>query len=289
MKLKILHKGHNMEKYIDLHTHSTCSDGTLTPEEVVKEAKNAGLTAIALTDHDTIDGLSEAIEAGKKYGIEVITGIEFSVSADTEMHLLGLNFNLDCPEITDILDEMIIQREKRNVKVVKLLSDIGINITLEDIARESTSKVTGRSQIAKAMLKKGYVSGIKEAFDKYLSFGRPAFVERASLTPEDAIRIIKKSGGRAFLAHLNQTEKTDNELYSILSHLKECGLDGIEGYYTEYTDDMNMRYRKMAQDLGLMLSGGSDFHGANKDGYNIGTGKGNLRIPHELLEKIKKR
>ena len=278
-----------MEKFIDLHTHSTCSDGTLTPEEVVNEAKNAGLTAIALTDHDTIDGLSEAIEAGKKYGIEVITGIEFSVSADTEMHLLGLDFNLDCPEITGILDEMIIQREKRNVKVVKLLSDIGIDITLEDIARESTSKVTGRSQIAKAMLRKGYVSGIKEAFDKYLSFGRPAFVERSSLTPEDAIRIIKKSGGKSFLAHLNQTEKTDKELYDILSHLKNCGLDGIEGYYTEYTADMNIRYRKIAEDLGLMLSGGSDFHGANKDGYNIGTGKGNLRIPYELLIKIKGR
>ena len=140
MKLKILHKGHNMEKFIDLHTHSTCSDGTLSPEDVVKAAKEAGLTAIALTDHDTIDGISEAIEAGKKYGIEVITGIEFSVSSDTEMHLLGLDFNLDCPEITGILDEMIIQREMRNVKVVKLLSDIGIDITLDDIARESKQK-----------------------------------------------------------------------------------------------------------------------------------------------------
>ena len=276
-----------MNKYIDLHTHSTCSDGTLTPAEVVLEAKKAGLAAIALTDHDTVDGLTEAIEAGKKYGIEVITGIEFSVTSDTEMHLLGLNFNLDCPDIKNILSEMIIQRDLRNYKVIELLEKCGIYITIDNILAESTSPVTGRSQIAKAMLRKGYVSTIKEAFDKYLSFGKPAFVERKSLTPEKAISLIKLSGGKSFLAHLNQTEKTDEELYEILTHLKECGLDGIEGYYTEYTDDMNIRYRKMAEDIGLHLSGGSDFHGENKDGYAIGIGKGNLRIPYELLENIR--
>lgn len=276
-----------MNKYIDLHTHSTCSDGTLTPTEVVKLAKEKGLSAIALTDHDTIDGLTGAIEAGKKYGIEVITGIEFSVASDTEMHLLGLDFDIECPEITSILDEMIIQRDKRNLKVIELLENIGIYITIDDILAEATSKVTGRSQIAKAMLKKGYVSSIKEAFDKYLSFGKPAFVPRNTLSPEDAIRIIKNSNGKSFLAHLNQIGKSDEELYEILKHLKEAGLDGIEGYYTEYTDDMNRRYRKMADDLGLLLSGGSDFHGTNKDNYNLGTGKGNLRIPYEVLEKIK--
>ena len=276
-----------MNKYIDLHTHSTCSDGTLTPSEVIKLAKEKGLSAIALTDHDTVDGLSEAIATGKEIGIEVITGIEFSVAADTEMHLLGLDFNIDCPAITEILDEMIIQRDLRNYKVIELLGKLGIRITIDDILAESTSKVTGRSQIAKAMLKKGYVSSIKEAFDKYLSFGKPAFVERSTLSPEDAIRIIHESGGKAFLAHLNQTGKTDEELYELLTHLKKCGLDGIEGYYTEYTEDMNFRYRKMAEDIGLMLSGGSDFHGTNKDGYEIGTGKGNLRIPYGLLEKIR--
>ena len=276
-----------MNKYIDLHTHSTCSDGTLTPSAVVKLAKEKGLSAIALTDHDTIDGLHEAIDAGRKYGIEVITGIEFSVVADTEMHLLGLNFNIDCHAITNILDEMIIQREKRNHIVIELLKNIGIDITIDDILAEATSRVTGRSQIAKAMLKKGYVSSIKEAFDKYLSFGKPAFAERSTLTPEVAIEIIHKSSGKAFLAHLNQTGKSDEELYELLTHLKKCGLDGIEGYYTEYTENMNIRYRKMAEDLGLLLSGGSDFHGTNKDGYELGTGKGNLKIPYEILEKIK--
>ncbi len=276
-----------MNGYIDLHTHSTCSDGTFTPTEVVKEAAKAGLRAIALTDHDTVDGLEEAVEAGKKYGLEVITGIEFSVASDTEMHLLGLNFSLNCPEIKNILDEMIIQRDLRNYKVIDLLAELGIHITIDDILAEATSKVTGRSQIAKAMLKKGYVSTIKEAFDRYLSFGKPAFVERSTLSPEKAIEIIKKSGGISSLAHLNQTGKCDEELYKILTNLKNAGLDAVEGYYTEYTEDMNLRYRKMAADIGLKLTGGSDFHGSNKDGYNIGTGKGNLRIPYELLKSLR--
>ncbi len=277
-----------MNKYIDLHTHSTCSDGTLSPPEVVKLAKNKGLSAVALTDHDTLDGLNEAIETGKNIGIEVITGIEFSVASDTEMHLVGLDFNIDCPAITEVLDEMIIQRDLRNYKVIDLLEKLGIHITIDDILAEATSRVTGRSQIAKAMLNKGYVTSIREAFDKYLSFGRPAFVERSTLSPEDAIEIIHKSGGKAFLAHLNQIEKSDEDLYELLTHLKKCGLDGIEGYYTEYTEDMNTRYRKMAEDIGLLLSGGSDFHGKNKDGYEIGTGNGNLRIPYDLLKKIRK-
>lgn len=276
-----------MNKYIDLHTHSTCSDGTLSPSEVVKLAKEKGLSAIALTDHDTVDGLYEAIETGRQIGIEVITGIEFSVAADTEMHLLGLDFSMDCPEIRAILDEMIIQRDKRNYKVIELLAKLGIHITIDEIHSEATSRVTGRSQIAKVMLKKGYVSSIREAFDRYLAFGRPAFVERSTLSPEDAIEIIHKSGGKAFLAHLNQTGKSDGELYEMLGRLKKCGLDGIEGYYTEYTDEMNFRYRKMAEDIGLLLSGGSDFHGTNKDGYELGSGKGNLKIPYDLLSKIR--
>lgn len=275
-----------MNKYIDLHAHSTCSDGSMTPTEVVKLAKEKGLAAIALTDHDTVYGLKEAIEAGKKYGIQVITGIEFSVTDKVPMHMLGLNFSLDCPEITNTLDELVKNREIRNVRVIEKLKEIGFDVSLEEMLEFSTSNVTGRSQIARVMMKKGYVSTVKEAFEKYLGFGRPAYVKRKSLSAEKAIQIIKNSGGKAFLAHLNQTKLDDAELYALLANLKEYGLDGVEGYYTEYTDDMSFRYRKMADDLGLILSGGSDFHGTNKDGYELGTGKGNLRIPYGLLENI---
>lgn len=278
-----------MNRYIDLHTHSTCSDGTLTPDELVKKAAGIGLAAVALTDHDTIAGLPEAIAAGEKYGIEVITGIEFSVASDTELHMLGLNFSLDCPAIKAVIDKVMIEnRTVRNRTVLQKLHEIGIEISEEEVKRESTSPIIGRSQIARAMVKKGVVTSVREAFDRYLAFGKPAFVPRKSITPEKAISVIHESGGKAFLAHLNQTNKTDDELDTLLTDLKAQGLDGIEGYYTEYDEDMSRRYRKMAADLGLLLSGGSDFHGANKVNYHLGTGHGNLRIPYSLLESLKK-
>ncbi len=274
-----------MNKYIDLHTHTICSDGTLTPTELVMLAHKKGLAAVAVTDHDSVDGLEEAVSCGKKIGIKVITGIEFSVVSDTEMHLLGLGFRLPCPEITNHLSQMLAQRERRNVKVTELLDKIGIHITVDDINAEATSRVTGRSQIAKAMMKKGYVSSIQEAFDKYLSFGRPAYAERTTLKPEAAIRMIKEAGGIASLAHLNQIGKSDDELFELLKNLKEQGLDAIEGYYTQYSDEMGKKYRAYAKQLGLKLTGGSDFHGKNKENHELGTGAGNLRIPFELLEK----
>ena len=278
-----------MNRFIDLHTHSTCSDGTLTPDKLVKKAAEIGLAAVALTDHDTIAGLPKAMAAGQKYGIEVITGIEFSVTSDTELHMLGLNFSLDCPAINAVIDkDMVENRIIRNREVLKRLSEIGIDITEEEVNCEATSPIIGRSQIARVMVRKGYVSSVREAFDRYLAFGKPAFVPRKSLTPEKAISVIHESGGKAFLAHLNQTNKTDEELDTLLTELKAQGLDGIEGYYTEYDEDMSRRYRKMAADLGLLLSGGSDFHGDNKVNYNLGTGHGNLRIPYSLLESLKR-
>ena len=277
-----------MKKYIDLHTHSTASDGSFTPTEVVKAAKDAGLSAIALTDHDTIDGLAEATEAGRKYGIEVITGIEFSVTTDTAMHLLGLDFDPDSPAVRGVLDGLVESRDSRNLEVINKLQLLGLDITYDDMMEFATSRVVGKSQIARAMIKKGYCTTINEAFTKYLGKNAPAYAKRNSLSPEKAIEIIKKSGGFTSLAHLNQTKKSDEELYVLLKGLKAAGLDAVEGYYTEYTDDMNVRYRAIAAELGLKLTGGSDFHGANKDGYEIGTGKGNLRIPYELLENIRK-
>lgn len=276
-----------MNKYIDLHTHSTCSDGSLTPSELVKKTAETGLAAIALTDHDTVDGLYEAFEAGKKYGVEVISGIEFSLKTDREVHMLGLNFTPECPSIRNELEQMKINRQKRNREVLRKLNELNINITDEDVAAQSTSDIVGRSQIAKAMKLKGYVSSVQEAFDKYLSFGKPAFVKRETLSPEKTISIIKESGGKAFLAHLNQIGLPDKELFDFLKELKSYGLYGIEGYYSDYTEEMNKKYRKMAEELDLKLSGGSDFHGSNKDNYNLGTGHGNLKIPYSLLNYIR--
>lgn len=279
----------NEYKYIDLHTHSVNSDGTLTPTELIKLAKEKNLAAVALTDHDTINGLEEAFAAGKKYGVEVISGIEFSVSADVEMHLIGLDFSLDSPKITSVLDAMIKNRNTRNTKLLRILGELGMPLTEDDVLQFATSPVIGRSQVARAMVKKGYVSSIAEAFDKYLAFGRPAYLPRETLSPAEAISIIKASGGIAVLPHLNQIDKSDDELYELLKHLKSVGLDAVEGYYTEYTEGMNIKYRKMADDLGLKLSGGSDFHGENKIAHELGTGSGNLKIPYNILENLRNR
>ena len=276
-------------KYIDLHTHSVNSDGTLTPTELIKLAKEKNLAAVALTDHDTVNGLEEAFDAGKKYGVEVVSGIEFSVSADVEMHLIGLDFPLDSPKITAVLDAMIKNRNTRNTKLLRILSELGMPLTEDDVLQFATSPVIGRSQFSRAMVKKGYVSSVAEAFDKYLAFGKPAYLPRETLSPTEAIRIIRESGGIAVLPHLNQIDKTDDELYELLKLLKSVGLDAVEGYYTEYTEEMNIKYRKMADDLGLKLSGGSDFHGENKIAHDIGTGGGNLRIPYSVLENLRSR
>ena len=276
-------------KYIDLHTHSVNSDGTLTPTELIKLAKEKNLEAVALTDHDTVNGLEEAFAAGKKYGVEVVSGIEFSVSADVEMHLIGLDFPLDSPKITAVLDAMIKNRNTRNTKLLRILGELGMPLTEDDVLQFATSPVIGRSQFSRAMVKKGYVSSIAEAFDKYLAFGRPAYLPRETLSPTDAIRIIKESGGIAVLPHLNQIDKSDDELYELLKHLKSVRLDAVEGYYTEYTEEMNIKYRKMADDLGLKLSGGSDFHGENKIAHELGTGSGNLKIPYNILENLRNR
>lgn len=276
-------------KYIDLHTHSVNSDGTLTPTELIRLAKEKNLAAVALTDHDTVNGLEEAFAAGKKYGVEVVSGIEFSVSADVEMHLIGLDFSLDSPKITSVLDAMIKNRNTRNTKLLQILGELGMPLTEDDVLQFATSPVIGRSQVARAMIKNGYVSSVAEAFDKYLAFGRPAYLPRETLSPTEAIRIIKESGGIAVLPHLNQIDKSDDELYELLKHLKSVGLDAVEGYYTEYTEEMNIKYRKMADDLGLKLSGGSDFHGENKIAHDLGTGGGNLRIPYSVLENLRSR
>lgn len=277
-----------MEGFIDLHTHSTASDGTLTPYEVVKKAKEAGLTAIALTDHDTLDGLSEAIEAGRQLGIEVVTGIEFSVDGDCAIHMLGLDFNINCPKIKNELAHLLEQRNLRNMKMIEHFNDNGVNITPEDILAESTSIVVGRTQFARALIKKGYISTIPEAFEKYFYPGSPyEEIHREKITPKKAIEIIKASGGKSFVAHLHQMGKSDAELYDLLREYKSYGLDGIEGYYTEYDEDMGNRFRKMAKDLDLILSGGSDFHGNNKIGHMIGIGNGNLRIPYSILENMR--
>lgn len=270
-------------KYIDLHAHTTASDGTFTPEQLIRQAAKVGLSAVAVTDHDTVNGLAEAREAGKRYGVEVVNGIEFSVGAEIDVHLLGLDFDDDCPSITGALAGFVDYRNSRNRRIIEKLNGIGFGITYAEALEYATSAVVGRSQIARAMVRKGYVATVAEAFEKYLSPGMPGYVPRDSLTPEKAIGIIHASNGIASLAHLNQIKMPEDRKFEFLAHLAECGLDACEGYYTEYTPEQNERYREWAAKLGLKLSGGSDFHGMNKIGHYLG----NVRIPYEVLKLLR--
>lgn len=276
-------------KYIDLHTHSTRSDGSLAPSEVVAAAKEAGLSAVALSDHDTTDGIAEAMAAGEKLGIEVIPAIELSASSETETHVLGYFIDKDSPVLREKLGYIRSVRLKREEEICEKLTSLGMPVSIDEVKERSRGSIVCRVHVARVMMDHGYVSSVKEAFEKYLSSGKVAFSPTQALSDVEAVRLIKDAGGLAFVAHLNQTRRSVDSLRCFLSNLKNEGLDGIEGYYTEYTPEMQQTYQSLARELGLILSGGSDFHGSNKPHISIGTGTGGLRVPYEVLEVMKER
>lgn len=278
-----------MEKLIDLHTHSIMSDGSMTPAEVVREAKKAGLAAIALSDHDTVDGVREAVAEGKKIGVEVIPAIEFSVISKTETHILGFFIDIDSPLLSDALKSIIDTRRERNEITCRKLNELGFDVTMEEALALAPNGFIGRAHFARLLMDKGYTSSVKEGFDLYLENGKYAYCGKQSMTDEEAVRLIKNCGGLAFVAHLHLTKLGDGELLEFLARLKAAGLDGVEGYYTEYTPEMQEKYQAMASRLGLMLSGGTDFHAAMKPHISIGKGLGNLKIPYSLVEKMKEK
>ena len=278
-----------MEKLIDLHTHSIMSDGSMTPTEVVREAKKAGLAAIALSDHDTVDGVREAVAEGKKIGVEVIPAIEFSVISKTETHILGYFIDIDSPLLSEALKSIIDTRRERNEITCRKLNELGFDVTMEEALALAPNGFIGRAHFARLLMDKGYTSSVKEGFDLYLENGKYAYCGKQSMTDEEAVRLIKNCGGLAFVAHLHLTKLGDGELLEFLARLKAAGLDGVEGYYTEYTPEMQEKYQAMASRLGLMLSGGTDFHAAMKPHISIGKGLGNLKIPYSLVEKMKEK
>ena len=261
----------------------------MTPEEVVRAAADAGLSAIALSDHDTVDGIPEATLAGRRFGVEVVPAIELSSASETETHILGFFIDTGSPVLKSKLEEIRQTRIRRSEDVCRRLTEAGLPVTMEDAMRYSGGSIVCRGHIARAMMEFGYVSSVKEAFALYLSPGKIAHSRLQAMTDEEAVRLIKDAGGLAFVAHLNQTKRSLDSLREMLTRLKSAGLDGIEGYYTEYTEEMGREYRALAAELGLMLSGGSDFHGENKPHIKIGTGTGELRVPYPVLAAIKKR
>lgn len=276
-----------MEKLIDLHTHSLKSDGSMTPAEVVREAKRAGLAAIALSDHDTVDGIREAAAEGEKIGVEVIPAIEFSVQSKTETHILGYFIDIENPDLLKTLKEVVDLRIERNYVTCQRLNELGFDITIEEVRALAPNNFVGRAHFARVLMDKGYTKSVKEGFDLYMTSGKYAYCEKQRLTARDAVELIGKCGGISFLAHPHLTKLGDDELKEFLKELKGFGLSGLEGYYTDYTPEMQEKYQAMAKELGLLISGGTDFHAAMKPHISIGTGLGNMKIPYSVLEAMK--
>ena len=272
---------------IDLHTHSNCSDGSMTPSELIIHAKNSGLTAIALTDHDTTVGIKSAMEMALKVGITLIPGVEISTEAESQVHILG--YFID-PENAVLQNSFVKQQNERAInfqKYIKKLNEYGFTMTAEEVLAHAPAGYVGRAHYARVMMDKGYVSSVKEAFDRYLGIGMPCYIKREVMDPVTAIENVHAAGGIAFFAHPHQTKLPDDKLYALMKRLAEAGLDGVEGYYPEYNDEMGEKFRAWAMSLGLILSGGSDFHAKMKPHIQIGRGiSDNLCVPSSVLEKM---
>lgn len=279
-------------KTIDLHTHSTASDGTYTPTELVRYAAQKGLTAIALTDHDTMNGLAQAQAAGVEYGVQVINGAEFSTQYDNiSLHIVGLFLPTNSTEIKNRLEYMQENRRTRNDKMVANLAKMGIDINMADIKQKFPDSVISRAHIAQYMVDKGYASNKDEVFAKYIGSHCSAYVEKESLTPLETIDMIKNAGGISVWAHPLLCKLSAKNLEKMTGILTDFGLDAIEAYYCTYSPADCKYVKQIAQKYGLALSGGSDFHGTIKPKLELGTGYGNLSVPYEILpilENLKK-
>ena len=277
-----------MEKLTDLHTHSTASDGTFSPSDVAELAKDAGLASVALTDHDTTDGLDEFMEAGRSLGIETIPGIELAAGyKNTELHIVGLFIDYKSSALKESMEFIVNERNERNKKMIKALSRIGMEISLQELEENAGGNIITRTHYANVMVNRGYVKNKEEAFDRYISSGRPGYVKRETLTPKSCIEVIRKSGGIPVLAHATLYGYGYLEIHNLVGELKEYGLGAMETLYSTYTSRQLEELSKICEYYKLAKSGGSDFHGLNKPDIKIGTGRGELRIPQSFADEMK--
>jgi len=275
---------------IDLHTHSHYSDGSLSPRQLVELAKKRKLRAIALTDHDTVAGVAEALAGGKELGVEVVPGVEMSAQYPPgTMHILGYYLRASHPELLEALTKLQRARAARNPKIIRCLQDLGMEITTAEVLGLSSGQV-GRPHIAKALVNKGYVSSIDEAFSRYLKKGAVAYVEKFRFPPKEAIAMIRRAGGIAVLAHpfTLGIEKPD-ELWQLVRELAEMGLEGIEVFYPDHTEEMAVIYEDVARRLGLVCTGGSDFHGNFRDHSDLGNTILREDLDYSILEALRDR
>lgn len=274
---------------VDLHIHSTASDGSDPPRRIVDLAAEAGLSAVALTDHDTQEGVPEAAEAAAGAGVELIPGVELSLNhALGGMHLIVLWLDPGPGPLQDRLTGLRVGRHGRNLRIVEILTGLGMPISIEEVAREAGGGSVGRPHIAAVMMTHGYVPDIRTAFDLWLGKGKPAYVDRDRLDPREAIALARESGGVPIVAHPHTLGiTTAAEMADLLTGLKRSGLVGLEAIYGAYRRHERDGYTDLARRFGLVPSGGSDYHGTYKPDLRLGSGYGDLAVPAHLLDELR--
>ncbi|HEY3280850.1 MAG TPA: PHP domain-containing protein [Armatimonadota bacterium] len=273
-------------KPVDLHAHTTASDGSLSPTELVRHAVGVGLGGLAVTDHDTTDGLAEAAGAAEELGLRFLSGVELSMVYSGHFHLLGYGIQVGRGSLCERLAELRRQRASRNEVMVGKLNDLGVHVTLREVEAEAGGKVVGRPHMALALLRKGYVSSTQDAFNRFLAKGALAYVPKAQLEPEEGFALIRDGGGLPVLAHPMTLKLGEAELEGRLREWKAQGLGGIECYYQRHTEDQTEMYLRLADRLGLVPTGGSDFHGEAKPKVALGDVRGGQALPMEVMDRL---
>ncbi len=277
---------------IDLHIHSSASDGSFSPAEILIAVQETNLGAFSITDHDTIDGNKYVIKSGIPATINFLSGVEISsyppepFSSSGSFHILGYGIDIEDEPLNQSLSKFQQARNDRNPKIISKLNNLGINISMEEVAAKAGGGLIGRPHIAMLLIEKGYVTTIKEAFNKFLAKGGTAFVDKYRIDCENAIRLIRNAGGIPVLAHPITLGMDAPQTEELLKKMIGFGLMGIEAIYTTHSPEDTKKFCLLADKLGLLVTGGSDFHGSFKDNVEIGTGSGNLEIPYHLYEKL---
>lgn len=269
-----------MNRKVDLHMHTTCSDGVYTPQEIVVRAKNAGLQIIAITDHDNLAGIEPALEYGKQLGIEVIPGVEISTDLDDrEIHLLGYFIDIHHEEFQKYLSFFRQERVDRAIRIVNKLNNLGIGLSMDHVLSIAKDSAVGRPHIAQALIEEGYVNSFYEAFDKYIGNNCPAFERKIHVSPQSALKLISDAGGLSFVAHPGYINE------KILMSLIKFGIDGIEVIHPSHNPSQVRFYRGIVNEYCLLASGGSDFHGGRRDDDSY---LGNYYITSHALDNMRK-
>ena len=275
--------------YIDLHVHSTASDGSLSPAQLVQYACEKGLYAFALTDHDSVAGISAARKAAENYPVKVIPGVEISSALGSKsIHILGYYIDYEDSRFLRSLHQISRSRDERNIKICAQLRSYGIDIDYESFRAQTGCRMITRNHFAFYLIAQGYVSSRMEAFEKYLAKGRPCYIPLQYPATSDVVRLIRNAGGTAVLAHPIQYRMTDKGYIQLFTLVKTFGVKGVEAIYSDHTPEEEQKFRSIAASLGMFVTGGSDFHGALKPEIDLGTGRGNIMIPQSLLDNLRR-